>query len=487
MARAKEVVQGLQRRIYRAAREGNRKKMKSLQNLLLRSGSAIYCAVEQVTCVNSGKTTPGVDGLVYLTSDARAQLVQEIKQINLREYKPKPVKRVYIPKGEGRLRPLGLPVVKDRAVQWIATAALEPEWEARFECNSYGYRPGRSAHDAITTIKRALDARKKQYVLEGDIEACFDNISHEFLLRSIKMPLIRRLVRGWLTAGIVDKGKFWKPTKGTPQGGVISPLLANIALHGMDQLLGAETLAGEYLEPSQRKGKWQGVVLVRFADDFVVIADDVATLEEDVKPVLAPFLAVRGLSLNWAKTRVVPAWGGFDFLGFNIRCRWWQFRAQSEQPAEPPRPCVVVTPAKGRVKRHMDRLRRLVKGNKTARQIDLIKLLNPVVRGWATYYRHCTSASVFSALDHQVHKLIWQWARRRHPNRGKQWVKDRYFGMQGHRWAFWNFGDDHEITRLQKHGDVRYARYSRLPLGTFSPYAGASAVKWWLKRAMGDL
>jgi RNA-directed DNA polymerase len=303
VARVKEVVQGLQRRIFRAAREGQRK---SLQNLLLRSRSAIYCAVEQVTEINSGKVTPGVDGLVYLTSEARAQLVQEISELNLRKYKPKPIKRVYIPKWDGRLRPLGLPAVKDRAVQWIAKAALEPEWEARFEYNSYGFRPGRGAHDAIAAIQRNLNAYGEQFVLEGDIEACFDNISHEFLLAQIKTPAVRRLVQSWLMAGVVDKGKLHKTTKGTPQGGVISPLLANIALHGMDQLLGAKSPVGEYLAPSRRAGAWQGVCLVRYADDFVVIADDVATLECDVKPALARFLGERGFH---ELAEVASRWG----------------------------------------------------------------------------------------------------------------------------------------------------------------------------------
>jgi RNA-directed DNA polymerase len=295
-------VRRLQERIYRATERQEWKKVKHLQKLLVRALSNKLLAIRRVTQENRGKRTAGVDGVICDTPEARMQLLRD--GLTLNEYRPKPVRRVYIPKSDGKRRPLGIPTVKDRVMQAIVKAALEPEWEARFEANSYGFRPGRSTMDAITAITTTLSQQgSSRWLLDADIKGCFDAIDHTALLA--RVPVFATVIRRWLKAGVVELGHYADTEAGTPQGGVISPLLANIALDGMERLFGSETPEGSPLPPARRKHPNTGISLIRYADDFVVTAPTREVLEAYVQPRITAFLAERGLTLSEAKTRVV--------------------------------------------------------------------------------------------------------------------------------------------------------------------------------------
>ena len=301
----------LQQRIYQAARRGDWQQVHNLQRLLLRSWSARCLAVRQVTQDNRGKRTPGVDGVARLTPKQRLALARDLRDLS--GWTVDPIRRIYIPKlGKTEKRGLGIPTMSDRAMQALVKLALEPEWEASFEPNSYGFRPGRSAHDAIEAIFRFI-SRKPKYVLETDVEKCFDRISHAALLAKLNtIKPISRLVRDWLKAGIVDSGELLFPEAGTPQGGVISPLLANIALHGLEEVL-------TQVAPGKPK-----VGVIRYADDLVIIHPDLEVLKQ-LKECAEVWLAEVGLRLKASKTRITHTLDlyegrvGFDFLGFNIR------------------------------------------------------------------------------------------------------------------------------------------------------------------------
>ena len=309
-------VRRLQERIYRATQQQDWKKVRSLQKLLTRATSNKLLAIRRVTQENQGRHTPGVDGVVCDTPEARMALSQE--DWSLKKHRPMPVRRVYIPKDNGKERPLGIPTIKDRVMQAIVKAALEPEWEARFEANSYGFRPGRNCMDAITQIHTTLNRKgSSSWILDADISGCFDNIAHEPLLA--KIPVFDTIIRRWLKAGVVEFGYLTETDTGTPQGGVISPLLANIAMDGMERLFGCETTDGRTISPAKRKGENKGISLIRYADDFVVTAPSREILQEYVIPKLEGFLTARGLTLNKDKTHIVHQKEGFNFLGFTIR------------------------------------------------------------------------------------------------------------------------------------------------------------------------
>jgi len=314
-------VKRLQERIFRVTRDKDWARVKNLQKLLVRSQSARLLAIKRVTQENKGKYTPGVDGEIYATSEARWKLAEEVRQTDIFKYKCKPLRRVYIPKSSGEKRPLGIPTVKDRVMQMLVKLALEPEWEAKFEPHSYGFRPGRRCMDAIwqiwNTIRSSRQRKTSEWILDADISKCFDTINHDALLKMI--PVFQRTIKRWLKSGIIEFGKYYQTKAGTPQGGIISPLLANIALDGMERLFGAENSNGNYTSPSQRLDKNKGVSLIRYADDFVVIAPTRERIIDYVLPSLRTFLGKRGMILNDAKTRIVHRDEGLNFLGFNVR------------------------------------------------------------------------------------------------------------------------------------------------------------------------
>ena len=373
---AEAAVKRLQDRIYRAAVAGNGRQVKNLQKLLVRSTSAKRLAVRRVTQQNAGRTTPGVDGVVCRTPESRTRLTAGL---SLKDYRPQPVRRVYIPKSDGRKRPLGIPTIRDRALQMLVKMALEPEWETRFETNSYGFRPGRCTMDAIVALHATLaPAGASGWVLDADISGCFDNIGHEPLLA--RLPVFTTTIRRWLKAGVVELGTLKPTSAGTPQGGPLSPLLANAALDGMERLFGAEDDQGRYVKPSNRRGFDRGVSLVRYADDLVVTAPTREILSTYVVPKLTVFLAERGLKLSEAKTRIVHVDDGFDFLGFTVR----RYRG-----------VVLTRPQKAKLVQHLRTIGEYLRQHRQATARQIIGDLGPLIQGWANYYRHGASKHAF--------------------------------------------------------------------------------------------
>jgi RNA-directed DNA polymerase len=447
-AAAERNVRRLQERIFRASQNGKHAQVKNLQRLLVRSRSAKLLAIRRVTQINRGKRTPGIDGVVCPGPSSRLAMLR--KGLNLKGYRPKPVRRVYIPKAGGKQRPLGIPTMLDRVMQALVTLALEPEWEPRFEANSYGFRPGRCTMDAIEAIFRALCRKgSAQWVLDADIAKCFDQIDHAALLG--RLPAFTTTIRRWLKAGVVELGTLKAASMGTPQGGIISPLLANIALDGMERLFGAESSDGRQTVPSLRKGSDRGINLIRYADDFVVTAPSREVLENIVVPRLAMFLADRGLELSAAKTRIVHIDDGFDFLGFNIR----RF----------PNGKLLVRPQREKVSAHRRALSAFLHDNRQRPTAEVIMALSPVIRGWCNYYRHSVAKRTFSGLDHHMWRVTYKWAKRRHPNQTRYWVVNRYYGVD--RGTGWVLCDGQ--LRLPQHNETRVSRFVKVK-GKASPF-----------------
>jgi RNA-directed DNA polymerase len=453
-AAAEALVRRLQSRIYRAAAGGNRRQVKNLQKLLVRSTSAKRLAVRRVTQQNAGRTTPGVDGVVCRTPESRMKLATGL---SFKGYRPQPVRRVYIPKSDGRQRPLGIPTIRDRALQMLVKMALEPEWETRFETNSYGFRPGRCTMDAIVALHKTLaPAGASEWVLDADIAGCFDNIGHEPLLA--RLPVFTTTIRRWLKAGTVELGT-WKPTPaGTPQGGPLSPLLANAALDGMERLFGAEDDQAHYRKPSQRCGRDRGISLIRYADDAVVTAPTREALSTYVIPKLMAFLAERGLKLSEAKTRIVHVDEGFDFLGFTVR----RYHG-----------VILTKPQKTKLMRHLRSIAGYLRQHRQATPSQIIGDLGPVIRGWANYYRHGASKHAFHLADHHVNAKLRRWAKRRHPTKRAAWIRSKYFD------AKWNFVDGR--TRLARHDEVAITRHAKVQ-GKRSPLNPDDRDYWEQRR-----
>jgi RNA-directed DNA polymerase len=463
-AATEAAVRRIQDRIFRAAKAGDGARVKNLQKLLVRSRSAKLLAIRQVTQQNAGRNTPGIDGVVCKTPQDRVTLLES--GLDLKGYKPKPVRRVYIPKANGKLRPLGIPTVKDRVMQAVIKLALEPEWEPRFEANSYGFRPGRCTMDAIEAIFIALgNKRSSQWILDADISGCFDNIAHGPLLA--KLPTFTRTIEGWLKAGSVELGDWRESGAGTPQGGIASPLLANIALDGLERLFEATTKTGKPIKPSRKKGSNRGVILIRYADDFVAVAPSKEVLEEHVIPKVEAFLAGRGLSLSQEKTRVTTIDNGFSFLGFEAR----KFRDGK----------LLIRPDKAKVLAHLREIKTYLDANKQAPAGDVVHELTLIIRGWSTYYRHACSTDAFSYADHRIWRMLWQWAKRRHPNKSKGWVKARYFRRTKTR--VWNFADAGVpgASLLPRHYDTKITRHTKVK-GNASPLDPDTRPYWEARR-----
>ena len=423
----RRIVRNLRQRIYRASRAGNRRKLRNLQRLMLKCRANRETSIRRVTQLNAGRETPGVDKLVVKTPEARTRLMAELAQYE--PWKAQPVKRVYIPKANGKLRPLGIPTILDRCMQAVVKNALEPEWEAKFEPCSYGFRPGRSCHDAIARIYVLTTPNKrKKWVVDADITGAFDNIQHETIRAALSRFPAKGLVRAWLKAGIVEEERYRRTELGTPQGGVVSPLLANIALHGLEEAAGIT-----YRQNSRGNWKTQGKrALVRYADDFVIFTET----EEDAyqaKQDVSNWLQERGLTLSEDKTKVCHLTEGFDFLGFNIR----------HYPAANTRTGIklLIKPSQRSVLDFRHRLRQEWKALAGHNAAKVIRKLTPITRGWTNYFRIGVSYKTFARVDYFMFQRAMRWCHLSHPNKMEWWLRKTYFRtIKGDQWVFGTSG-----------------------------------------------
>ncbi|WP_112171971.1 group II intron reverse transcriptase/maturase [Paraburkholderia unamae] len=411
--RVERNVRGMQIRIAKATREGDWRRVKALQRMLTRTLSAKLYAVRRVT-QNQGARTAGVDRELWDSPESRWEAVGRLKR---RGYKPRPLRRVFIPKSNGKERPLGIPTMRDRAMQALYLLGLEPVAESTSDPNSYGFRRNRSTADAMSQIFVTISKRvSAQWVLEADIKGCFDWINHDWLLSHV--PMDRGILRKWLKAGLIYKGQLQATEAGTPQGGIISPTLANVTLNGLEREL-ISHLGAKFGIVRAKKLK---VNVVRYADDFVITGDSKELLESEIRPWVEVFLAQRGLRLSEEKTRVVHIDEGFDFLG-------WNFRKYLGK--------LLIKPSRKNVKTFYRKVAETISGNKTVKQEELIRLLNPMLRGWAQYHSPVVAKQAYTRLEHLIFRKLWRWSKRRHPNKNSDWLRKTYFHTVGGRdWVF---------------------------------------------------
>ena len=407
----RRAVRRLQVRIAKAVKEKMFRKAKSLQWLLIHSYYAKLQAIKRVT-TNKGKRTPGVDGVIWSTS---RQKLKAVKLLKRRGYRPQPLRRIYIPKKNTlKKRPLSIPIMTDRAFQALHKLALEPVSEVLADPNSYGFRTHRRCADAIAQCFNALaKSYAPVWVLEADIKACFDEISHSWMLDNILMDKV--ILEKWLKSGYMENGKIYPTKRGTPQGGIISPMLANMVLDGLET-------AARNAAPARISGNIRSKInVIRYADDFITTGDSRELLESKVKAAIEAFLRERGLSLSKVKTRIIRIDEGFDFLGQNVR----KYDGK-----------LIIKPSKENVKTFLRDIRKTIRKHLGSSTVALIGQLNPKIRGWAYYHRHVASGNTFSYVDNFIYNGLWQWMKRRHRNKSKTWMKKKYWLNGSKPWTF---------------------------------------------------
>ena len=432
-------VRKLQGRIVKAQKEGKHNKVKALQWMLTHSFYAKALAVKRVTS-NKGSKTSGVDKAIWSTSNIKFLEIVKLKRSG---YQPQPLKRVNIKKSNGKLRPLGIPTMKDRAMQALYLMALDPVSETTADSNSYGFRKERSCADAIGQCFNVLSKNfAAQWILEADIKGCFDHISHDWLLNNI--PMDKVMLKKWLKSGYVFNKELFPTEEGTPQGGIISPTLANMTLDGLQTMLALKF----HKKGRGKKPITPQVNFVRYADDFIITGRNKEMLEHEIMPLVKEFLSVRGLTLSEEKTKITHIDEGFDFLGFNLR----KYDGK-----------LLIKPSKEKVKKFLDNIRETIDVNKACKQETLIRLLNPKITGWANYYKHCVASDTFCKTDHQIFCKLWQWSNRRHSEKGAYWIKQKYFRKIGNRnWRFavdFNLKGTNSIMSLKRLADTKITRY----------------------------
>ncbi|MDH6068127.1 group II intron reverse transcriptase/maturase, partial [Chrysosporum ovalisporum APH033B] len=463
----------IQKRIYQASARGDVKVVRGLQKVLMKSWSAKALATRRVTQDNQQKKTPGVDGIKSLSPSNPLELVNKLKLGS----KPQPTRRICIdklPRDENR--PLAIPTIYDRALQGLVKLALEPEWEGKFEPNSYGFRPGRSCQDAIEAIFKAIRYKSK-FVLDADIAKCFDKINHQALLTKLNTyPKLRRQIKAWLKAGVIDSKVLFPTEKSTPQGGVISPLLANIALHGMEEIL--RDFVSKITSKGSKKTKVEAISIIRYAGDFVILHENLTVIEQ-CREILVKWLKEMGLELKPSETRLAHTLNeyqcekpGFDFLGFNVRQHSvGKHNSGLNTNRETLGFKTIITPSKKAIKNHYENIATTINKCLTLPQETLIGRLNPIIIGWCNYYSTVVSKDIFSKVDDLIHHKLQRWAKRRHSNKSTKWITKKYWHTIGNdNWEFAVKKDD-EFIKLYKHPDSAIVSHVKAKANA-SPFDG---------------
>jgi len=435
-------VDKLQKRIYLAKSENNTRKVRNLQRILIHSKAVLLLAIRRVTQINKGKRTPGIDGFRALSDKKRGELADTMGTMNIKLHNPKPAYRMYIKKKNGKLRSLGIPAITDRIYQEIIRMALEPEAEANFEPTSYGFRPRRGCHDAVSRIMYNIRGGKWEWVFEGDFKSCFDTLSHNFILQQIKSFPSRLLIEKFLKAGYVDDNVFYNSDEGTPQGAILSPLLANIALNGMEDILNitynkATRKNGDVIYIT--KGKYR---MVRYADDFVIFAQNKEDIEA-VPEILNSYLEDRGLTLAEDKTKIVHISEGFDFLGFNFR----RFSTQNGF-------IHLSKPSRNSIKQFQSKVSEICRQHHGHNVDELIKRLNSLIIGTANYWKPSSAKKTFAMMDNYIWKKILKFVQRLHPNKPMKWIKERYFppyndGKYSRKWILTGPKEGNRLLKME--------------------------------------
>jgi len=466
--KTEKYVDKLQKRIYRAESENNSRKVRNLQRMLVHSNAALLLAIKRVTQINKGRKTPGIDGFRVLNNKNRAKLFDSMKTMNIYLHKPKPAYRKYIRKKNGKFRSLGIPVIKDRIYQEIIRMALEPQAEVHFEPTSYGFRPKRGCHDATRRIMYNIMGNQWTWVFEGDFAACFDTLDHNFILSQIKGFPLYKLVEKFLKAGYVDNDVFHDNDKGTPQGGILSPLLANIALNGMEEILG---ITYKRVHPKDRDDvtyKTEGNYrMVRYADDFLIFAKSKEEIEA-IYDILDPYLEKRGLELAEDKTRITHISEGFDFLGFNFR------RYETNDGFKH-----LNKPSKNSIQQFKSKVNEICKNTLGQNVDELIKRLNPLIVGTTNYWKVTAAKKTFSNMDYHIWKKIFRFIKRLHPRKSIKWIKKTYFPYytdRGHKdnWVLTGPNQGNHLikmswTHIKRHIMIKfnYSPYDKLKTDYF--------------------